>query len=113
MKLIATKSRLGLVLIVITIGVLCITVQSTGETLDEKYRPGSVRRRASNDYVYQYQHSESYIRCRDNYTYVVEEHRCVQNENFFDGKSATASSLAILQLSRSLNINAQNATLLH
>ena len=90
MTLIAPKSRFRVMLIVITIGVQCM-----GQTLNEEYRPGSVQRRASNDYVYPHQQSESGIRCKAD-TYLVEEHRCIENENFFNGKSVTTLSPAIL-----------------
>ena len=96
MKLVATEFRPRLELIVITIGVLCIIVQCTGQMLDEEYRPGIVGRRASNDIVYKYQYFKSSFRCEAD-TYVVEEHRCVENKYFFESKSVSTLSLAILQ----------------
>ena len=64
-------------------------VLCNGQKLDEDivYQPESVSRRSSHDIIYQDQWTHS--RCTLD-TYVIEENRCVKNDNFF------ASKLAIL-----------------
>lgn len=61
-------------------------VLCNSQKLDEHvaYQPESVSRRSSHDIIYQDQQTNSIICNLD--TYVIEENRCVKNDNFFESK---------------------------
>lgn len=80
------------VLFFIANSLLCFML-CVGQNIDEEYcQPKSIRRRFSGDIVED--PGVGHTACNENNrTYMVEENRCVKNEDLYRGKSALAHNI--------------------
>lgn len=88
MKQLCVTVNFYVVLFLIVNSHLLCFMLCVGQNFDEEYcQPKSIKRRYSGDIVVDT--GVGHITCNeDNRTYMVEENRCVKNENLYSGKSA-------------------------